>query len=70
MSNSSEAKQPISKNQKAVLSVTAITAFLTTFSSSSMELSIPHMEAEFGVNAFKHHPSYGILLITKHKCFL
>lgn len=49
--NSGEVKQPISKNQKAVLSVTAITAFLTTFSSSSMELSIPHMEAEFGVNA-------------------
>lgn len=39
------------KVQRAVLSVTVITAFLTTFASSSMELSIPHMETEFHVNA-------------------
>lgn len=51
MSTQTAEKTPVSKYQKAVLSVTAITAFLTTFSSSSMELSIPHMEAEFGVNA-------------------
>ncbi len=41
----------LKKFQRGVLAVTAITAFLTTFSSSSMELSIPHMEREFGVNA-------------------
>ncbi len=39
------------KFQRAVLGVTVITAFLTSFSSSSMELSIPHMETEFHVNA-------------------
>ncbi|MCR5666561.1 MAG: MFS transporter [Eubacterium sp.] len=38
-------------SRKVVLIVTVITAFLTTFTSSCMELSIPHMEADFHVSA-------------------
>ncbi|MGN1157717.1 MAG: MFS transporter [Agathobacter sp.] len=39
------------KVQRAALHVAVLTAFLTTFSSSCMNLSIPNMEAEFRVSA-------------------
>ena len=39
------------KVQRAALQVAVLTAFLTTFSASCMNMSVPHMESEFQVSA-------------------
>ena len=39
------------KEQKTILRVVVMTAFLTTFMGSALNLSIPAMEKEFGIGA-------------------